>query len=133
MTDGGGLPNDGVVMHRSQPVAARFWASLGEGVFRLPRCARCAAWQAPDASVCERCGTAALRWGIAPPVGAVFSLMIPLRPEGAVRTIAVVDLDAGPRMMAVCIGSPRVGMRVAVLLPSERTAEGLPIVTESAN
>lgn len=123
--------------HRSQPAAGRFWASLGEGVFLLPQCARCEARQAPDALLCERCGASALRWSSAPSAGAVFSLMTPLAGEGeAVRTIAVVDLDAGPRMMAVCVcppGSLKVGMRVEALLPSERTVEGLPMFTESAN
>lgn len=116
---------------RAQPAAVRFWAALGEGRFDLPRCADCAAWQEPDARACVRCASSALTWEAAPASGVVFSVMEPHgAPDSEARTIAVVDLDAGPRMMGVMVGSrgrSLTGMRVAVAVPSAPGAELLPL------
>ena len=121
---------------RAQPAAVRFWAALGEGRFELPRCAVCAAWQEPDAPVCGRCASAALRWEAAPASGVVFSLMEPYgEPGSQARTIVVVDLDAGPRMMGVMVtprGRRLAGMRVAAAAPSAPGAELLPIFVEAS-
>lgn len=121
---------------RTQPAAKPFWTAIAEGRFELPRCGVCSAWQEPDAGSCERCGSTALRWEAAPRSGVVFSTMEPLGSHAQqVRTIVVVDMDAGPRMMAVVEGvrgSVPVGMRVAVVVPAARGAERLPLFAESA-
>ena len=52
-----------------------------------------------------------------------------------VRTLVVVDMDAGPRMMGVVEGAHRgvpVGMRVVVRVPGAPGAEQLPLFAESA-
>ena len=121
---------------RAQPAAKRFWAAISEGRFELPRCGVCSAWQEPDAEACERCGASALGWEVAPGGGVVFSTMEPLKGEGrSTRTIVVVDLDAGPRMMGVVDGTDRgatVGMRVEAVAPAPPGTERLPLFAESA-
>lgn len=116
---------------RAQPAAVRFWAALGEGQFELPRCAGCAAWQEPDARACVRCASSALNWEAAPASGIVLSAMEPYgTPDSESRAIVVADMDAGPRMMGVMVGSrgrPLAGMRVAVAAPSAPGAELLPL------
>ncbi len=78
-----------------------------------------------------------LGWEVAPGGGVVFSTMEPLNGEGQrIRTIVVVDLDAGPRMMGVVEGKVagvHVGMRIAGVFPAPPGAEGLPLFAESAN
>ena len=121
---------------RTQPAAARFWAAIGEGRFELPRCGVCSAWQEPDADACERCGSSSVAWEAAPRDGVVFSTMEPLNNNAQqVRTIVVVDMDAGPRMMGVVEGARRgvpVGMRVAAVVPGAPGADRLPLFAESA-
>ena len=78
-----------------------------------------------------------LVWATAPRGGAVFSTMEPLTDASRpTRTIVVVDLDAGLRMMGVveeAAGEVAVGMRVAAVVPAQRGAERLPLFAESAN
>lgn len=77
-----------------------------------------------------------MEWGAAPPGGVVFSTMEPLSSTaGQVRTLVVVDMDAGPRMMGVVEGArggAPVGMRVAAIVPGAPGAERLPLFAESA-
>ncbi len=76
-------------------------------------------------------------WELAPSGGVVFSTMEPLTGDGRrIRTIVVVELDAGFRMMGVVEGSSGdvpVGMRVAAVVPASHGAERLPLFAESAN
>ena len=122
---------------RAQPAAERFWTAIAEGRFELPCCGLCSAWQEPDTESCKRCGASVLGWEAAPGSGVVFSTMEPLKGEGqGTRTIVVVELDAGPRMMGVVEGTAEgvpVGMRVAAVLPARPGAERLPLFAESAN
>lgn len=73
---------------------------------------------------------------MAPSTGFVFSLMEPLVEAGEeILTIVIVDLAAGLRIMGVMNGGNgtiKVGMRVAVELPSQPSANLLTIFTESA-
>ena len=118
----------------TQPKAARFWEALAAGEFELPQCARCGAWQGPDATSCERCESPQLTWRRASATGTVFSSMAPWGREGATGAIVVVvDLDAGPRLMGAMASVDdrgSVGMRVVARCNGESRAEGLPEFVE---
>jgi uncharacterized OB-fold protein len=51
----------------------RFWESLEEGVFRMPRCAGCERWMWPAHFRCGRCGSWEQRWEEVEPIGSVYS------------------------------------------------------------
>lgn len=51
----------------------RYWESLEEGVFRLPRCAGCGAWMWPAHWRCGECGCWDQDWVEVEPVGSVYS------------------------------------------------------------
>ncbi len=114
----------------TQPSAPRFWAALAAGQFELPRCERCGAWQGPDAAACLRCESPLLAWAPAASTGTVFSVMEPWARGAPAQTIAVIDLDAGPRMMGALTGASSVGMRVAALLGGETRDDRLPLFEE---
>ncbi len=67
----------------------------------------------------------------------MFSFMEPLSSaDQHPRTIVVVDMDAGLRMMGVVEAVPGrvpVGIRVAAVIPAVAEAAGLPLFAESAN
>ena len=52
---------------------ARYWQSLEEGVFRLPRCSGCEAWMWPAHYRCGRCGAWEQDWPELEPVGTIYS------------------------------------------------------------
>ena len=116
-----------------------FWDGLADGRFLLPACGGCRLSHAPGTSVCPRCG-GTLRWAPAADTGVVYSLMErhapaapvapsgPLAPSDALTTVvAVISLDAGPRMMGLIEAAPRgvaVGDQVHATMAGPR--EGLP-------
>jgi len=51
----------------------RYWESLEEGHFRLPRCAECLRWMWPAHWRCPECGCWEQEWVDVEPVGTVFA------------------------------------------------------------
>jgi uncharacterized OB-fold protein len=51
----------------------RFWESLEDGGFRLPRCADCQRWMWPAHYRCGACGSWEQVWESVPMLGAVYS------------------------------------------------------------
>ena len=92
----------------------RFWESLEDGVFRLPRCAGCAAWMWPAHHRCGSCGAWELRWEPVAMQGRVFSWTrvhagIDRSREGApeppyVVVVAELPAAAGARVVGMLAG-----------------------------
>jgi uncharacterized protein len=95
-----------------------FLAGLAEGVLRYQRCMDCAAPQSLARHACRHCGGEHLVWQDAAGIGTVYALTVVTRaPSEAFRalapyTLALVDLDEGPRLLGHATPGLAIGDRV---------------------
>ena len=100
---------------------APFWNGLAQGEVRLQKCAACGAHQYPQESFCYACGAQELAWVAVAGEGTVYSYTVvhqlyheafkPFLPY----TVAIVQMDEGPRMLSAMLGLQRpvrIGERV---------------------
>lgn len=91
---------------------------LQRGVVRYQQCAACSAAQTLARYACTTCGSPRLEWRDASGSGTVYATTEVMRaPSDLFRalapyTIALVDLDEGPRLMAHARQGVRIGERV---------------------
>jgi uncharacterized protein len=103
---------------------APFWDAAHRGDIVVQHCDSCGQNQLYARLYCKVCGSAELRWVAAQPAGTVYTYTVVRRaPSEAFRArapyvVAMVDLEAGPRIMGnvvECdIDAVRIGMRVIV-------------------
>ena len=105
----------------TDPVAAPFWQGLRERVIRVQKCVRCGALRYPPLAGCPECLGSTAEWVEVGPAGAVWSYAVyhrALQPAFADEipyTVAVVELDDGPRITARMVhGSDPVGVGTRV-------------------
>lgn len=104
-------------------LAADFWTAAARGELTIQRCQACGHLQHPPRAVCGACGAADLAFGPVSGRGTVYSftvveraLLPELRPF-VPYVIALVDLDEGPRLLALLRADPpelRIDMPVQV-------------------
>jgi uncharacterized OB-fold protein len=99
----------------------RFWESLEEGRFRLPRCADCKRWMWPAHYRCGFCGSWEQLWEEVEPAGAVYSWTRSWyafdrtreRAEDVPYVVVVAELpEAGGARVAGVLDGPEDGLRV---------------------
>ena len=108
---------------------APFWQGLAQGEVRLQHCGECGARQYPAESFCYECGAQNLSWVAVRGEGTVYSFIVvhqlyhkafkPFLPY----TVAIVQMDEGPRMLSAMLGLKRpaeIGERVT---PSIRVVD----------
>ena len=89
---------------------APFWESLAAGDVRLQQCQQCGVHQHPPESFCYSCGAMSLEWKAVRAHGEVYSFIIVHQPyHPAFRpfipyTVAIVQLDEGPRLLGAMLG-----------------------------
>ena len=107
----------------SDPEAQAYFDGLGRGVILLQHCSGCDQRQFPPRVHCVRCGSRELAWDEADGAGTVYAKTVNRRaPEPAFEkfvpyVVALVDLDAGVRVMARAdcpAGDVATAMRVSV-------------------
>lgn len=104
---------------------APFWKGLSRGEVRLQKCGKCGAHQYPAESFCYECGAQEMLWVAVAGQGTVYSFIVvhqlyhkafkPFLPY----TVAIVQLDEGPRMLSAMLGLQRpirIGERVKPLI-----------------
>ena len=100
---------------------APFWNGLAAGEVRLQRCGGCGAHQYPPESFCYECGASDLSWVRVAGQGTVYSFIVVHQQyhkafgEFLPYTVAIVQLDEGPRMLSAMLGLTRpiaIGERV---------------------
>lgn len=110
-------------------VPGQFWAFIGDGEFRLPRCHGCGEWRWYPLPLCESCGTAGFDWQLAPTEGKVFSFttvshqFLPA-PSGLTLpfSVALIELDEAPaiRFVSTVVSQPdselAIGLRGRIVL-----------------
>jgi uncharacterized OB-fold protein len=118
------------------PVSAPFWREAAEGRLSFQRCAACGYLRWPAAALCPECWSRDAAWTPVSPDGTVWSFgvyeraFIPAFEDAVPYVVALVELDAGPRLIAnVVDAAPAdvvVGMRVTAVF--EPFAEGAALV-----
>jgi uncharacterized OB-fold protein len=89
---------------------APFWNGLGAGEVRLQKCGKCDAHQYPPESFCYQCGAQDLSWVKVAGEGTVYSFIVVHQQyhkafkEFLPYTVAIVQMDAGPRMLSAMLG-----------------------------
>ena len=89
---------------------APFWEGLVEGEVRLQKCAKCGAHQYPAESFCYECGAQDLSWAEVSGEGTVYSFIVVHQSyhkafkEFLPYTVAIVQMDEGPRMLSAMLG-----------------------------
>jgi uncharacterized protein len=102
-----------------------FWAGCKQGELQFQRCGACAHYQFPPQTFCRHCAGDNLRWVTVSGRGKVLSYTIvhwspnPAYAADAPYSLALIQLDEGPRMLTNIVGCPpgevRIGMAVAVV------------------
>ncbi|HKP55687.1 MAG TPA: Zn-ribbon domain-containing OB-fold protein [Polyangiales bacterium] len=92
------------------PETKPFWQGTREGELRLQRCDACAHVYFPPRPFCPKCAGRVVSWFAASGRGSLYSYIIHHRPVPGFTppySIAVVQLDEGPRMMTNIIDCPQ--------------------------
>jgi uncharacterized protein len=92
------------------PETQPFWQGTRAGELRLQRCDACAHVYFPPRPFCPKCAGRAVSWFAASGHGILYSYVIHHRPVPGFTppySIAVVQLDEGPRMMTNIIDCPQ--------------------------
>jgi uncharacterized OB-fold protein len=88
------------------PEAAAYFEGLGRGLIMVQRCGDCDRRQFPPRAHCSECGSRGLSWEEVQGSGTIYAKTVNRRaPEPAFEkllpyAVALVDLDAGVRVMA---------------------------------
>jgi hypothetical protein len=97
------------------PTSAPFWDGLREGVLRLQWCAPCASWVYYPRSHCPHCLSPDMEWRELSARGTVHSMTL-VRPlkhgTDQPQSLAIVQLDAGPRFPTWLVTDEPAGVRV---------------------
>ncbi|MCC7079678.1 MAG: OB-fold domain-containing protein [Burkholderiales bacterium] len=100
---------------------APFWHGLASGELRLQKCARCSMHQYPAETFCYACGAQALDWVRVAGEGTIYSFVVVHQQyhkafkDFLPYTVAIVQMDEGPRMLSAMLGlqrPARIGDRV---------------------
>jgi uncharacterized OB-fold protein len=106
------------------PTSAPFWDGLRAGVLRLQRCTTCAIWVYYPRSHCPGCLDRDLAWEEVSTDGVVHSVTVarqspPGFPADQPQALAIVELDAGPRLPTWLVADDpaevRIGDRVRAI------------------
>jgi uncharacterized OB-fold protein len=104
------------------PETQPFWDGCKEGVLRLQRCESCAHAYFPPRPFCPKCASRSVAWFAASGKASLYSYVIHHRPAPgftAPYSIAVVQLEEGPRMMTYIIDCPQTPDALVLDMPVE--------------
>ena len=89
---------------------APFWSGLALGEVRLQKCGKCGVHQYPAESFCYECGAQDPFWVAVAGKGEVYSFIVVHQQyhkafkEFLPYTVAIVQMDEGPRMLCTMLG-----------------------------
>jgi uncharacterized OB-fold protein len=126
----------------TSPETVPFWEGVAARELRLQRCDACARAVFFPRVLCPHCHSEDLSWFRAAGTGTVYSYTVVRRTWGAFAdqvpyTVALIDLDEGPRMLSQIVGdSPAgIGARVEVVFTDLGVEDGplLPCFQEAGS
>lgn len=100
---------------------APFWNGLAQGEVRLQKCGQCGAHQYPAETFCYECGAQQISWVSVAGLGTIYSFTVVHQLYHKAfkaflpYTVAIVQMDEGPRMLSAMLGLKRpavIGERV---------------------
>src|SRR5690349_7859906 len=104
------------------PETQHFWDGTRDGELRLQRCDACANVYFPPRPFCPKCASRKVSWFKASGKGVLYSYIIHHRPAPGFTppySIAVVQLDEGPRMMTNIVNCPQTPQALQLDMPVE--------------
>ncbi len=105
------------------PETRHFWDGCKAGELRLQRCAACAESYFPPRPFCPACGSREVEVYPASGRAMLYSYVINHRPRADMgkdpHSIAVVQLEEGPRMMTNIVGCPQTPEALTLDMPLE--------------
>jgi uncharacterized protein len=99
-----------VILPQPTPETAHFWEGTKGGKLLLQRCQACSEAYFPPRPFCKKCGSREVSVFEASGKGVLYSYVIHHRPMPGFTppySIAVVQLEEGPRMMTNIVGCPQ--------------------------
>ena len=115
------------VLPQPTPETQHFWDGCKAGELRLQRCTDCQTAYFPPRPFCPKCASRDVEVFKATGRGFLYSYVINHRPRPDLATephsIAVVQLDEGPRMMTNIVGCPQTPEALKLDMPVEVTFE----------
>lgn len=113
------------ILPQPTPETQHFWDGCKAGELRLQRCTQCAKTYFPPRPFCPGCGSRSVEVYRASGKGRLYSYVINHRPRPDMgkepHSIAVVELDEGPRMMTNIVGCPQTPEALVLDMPVEVT------------
>ncbi|MDD9946515.1 MAG: Zn-ribbon domain-containing OB-fold protein [Myxococcales bacterium] len=109
-------------MPKPTPETAPFWEGTRAGELRLQRCDYCSHVYFPPRPFCPKCSGRTVSWFNASGRGSLYSYIISHRPMPGFTppySIAVVELDEGPRMMTNIVECPQTPDALQLDMPVE--------------
>lgn len=110
------------------PETQHFWDGLQDGELRLQRCAACAHVYYPPRPFCPDCSSREVEVFNASGKGKLASYVINHRPHpawDAPYSIAIVELEEGPRMATNIVNCPQTPEALAIDMPVEIVFEAV--------
>jgi uncharacterized OB-fold protein len=120
------MPNASRPLPRPTPETQHFWDGARVGELRLQRCDDCQHTYFPPRPFCPSCSSRSVSVIKATGRGRLFSYVINHRPHpawSAPYSIAIVELDEGPRMMSNIVGCPQTPEALVLDMPLEVSFE----------
>jgi uncharacterized OB-fold protein len=120
------MPNASRPLPRPTPETQHFWDGARVGELRLQRCDDCQHTYFPPRPFCPSCSSRSVSVIKASGRGRLFSYVINHRPHpawDAPYSIAIVELDEGPRMMSNIVGCPQTPEALVLDMPLEVSFE----------
>ena len=113
-----------------------YWEGCKRGELLMQKCGDCGLVRFPPAVLCARCLGERFTWEKMSGRGTVYTWIVVHRPqhpafyEDVPYTVAIVELDEGPRMHARIVGCPNeeiaIGMRVEVVFEKKNDDVTMP-------
>jgi uncharacterized OB-fold protein len=104
------------------PETQPYWDGAKAGELRLQRCDACAHAYFPPRPFCPKCASREVSWFQASGRGTLYSYVIHHRPVPGFTppySIAVVELEEGPRLMTNIVGCPQTPEALQLDMPVE--------------
>ena len=121
------------VLPEITPETRQFWDGCKDGALYIQRCAQCAKTYFPPRAFCPACGSRDVEAVRASGRGRLYSYIINHRPRPdmgeAPHSIAVVELEEGPRMMTTIVDCPQTPEALVLDMPVEVTFQSFGEVT----
>jgi len=115
-----------VILPQPTPETAHFWEGAKSGKLLLQKCKACSNTYFPPRPFCKKCGSRDVEAFEASGKGVLYSYVIHHRPMPGFTppySIAVVQLEEGPRMMTNIVGCPQTPEALQLDMPVVVTFE----------